>query len=182
MTECSQYEEDVVSCIESETYNLSNFLRGAEKGSVTKESLTNASLWSEEVGWLYFGRCHTMKHPIIVSSDYLKDYLMFYLDKNVNYKIFIHEENYFEMVNNLLSFPNINIDLETNSSYNHYYQMTLTEHRELDVPQDPCEEDPGYNFRACVKESLSSQVGCRTKWDQWSDRAWPLCMDLSMYK
>ena len=86
------------------------------------------------------------------------------------------------MVLNPLSLPYIIIDLETNSSYNQYHTMTLTEHRELDVPQDPCEEDPGYNFQACVKESLSSKVGCRSKWDQWSDRAKLPCSDLAMYK
>ena len=86
MTECSQYEEDVVSCIESGTYNLSDFLRGAERGYKTKDYLTNASLWTVELGWHYYGRCYTMNYPVVITNDAIKDQLMFYLDKQVNYK------------------------------------------------------------------------------------------------
>ena len=52
---------------------------------------------------------------------------------------------------------------------------------ELDLPEDPCNTDPDYNFQACVRESLSSQVGCRTKWDRWSHKDIPLCTEMEQF-
>ena len=47
----------------------------------------------------------------------------------------------------------------------HVYAFALTEVEELNVPDDPCNEDPDYNFRKCIKESITKKIGCRTKWD-----------------
>ena len=43
---------------------------------------------------------------------------------------------------------------------------------EMNVPDDPCIEDPDYNYKEWIKESVSKRVGCRTKWD---NNIFPLC-------
>ena len=63
-----------------------------------------------------------------------------------------------------------------------YHRIALTEVEELDVPEDPCNTDPDYNFDACIKESLSRQVGCRTRWDQWSDKDILPCSTMEQFR
>ena len=86
------------------------------------------------------------------------------------------------MTSNPMSVPEIFIEIKIDKSIDHYNMLTVTEHRELNVPQDPCEEDPGYSFRSCVRESFSRRVGCRTQWDRWSDQGRKLCNDLESYR
>ena len=55
----------------------------------------------------------------------------------------------------------------------YFYPIALTEVVELpDMPEDPCIEDPDYNFKECIKEQILGRVGCRTKWD---NNNYPLC-------
>ena len=72
--------------------------------------------------------------------------------------------------------------VEPNNTSSHYYNLALTEVEELDLPEDPCNTDPDYNFQACIKESLSSQVGCRTRWDRWSHKDMPLCTNMEQFR
>ena len=53
--------------------------------------------------------------------------------------------------------------------------LALTEVAELNVPDDPCNEDPKYNFRKCLKESFLRKVGCKTEWDAGILEDLPLC-------
>ena len=86
------------------------------------------------------------------------------------------------MMANPLGCPSIKIDMDTETDFNHWNMLTVTEHRELNVPQDPCEEDPGYSFRSCIKETFSNQVGCRTYWDTWSHQQRRVCNDFDSYR
>ena len=157
-SQCGEGDSDPHTCVLAGTYNLSEVVRGVQKGSGTRVPLQE-SLWSVEYGFSYFGRCYTFTYPQTINTEDRTDQLLFFLDRNVNFRIFIHEQNYFEMVFNPLSLPSIELELVTNSSVGHFYRLQLTNHRELNVPQDPCEEREDYKFQACVKESLSSQVG-----------------------
>ena len=60
--------------------------------------------------------------------------------------------------------------------------LVETEHVELNVPDDPCEEDTEYNFSACVKRSMSSQIGCRTMWDTGNEANLTLCDNLDQFR
>ena len=60
--------------------------------------------------------------------------------------------------------------------------LVETEHKELNVPDDPCEEDTEYNFSACVKRSMSSQIGCRTMWDTGNEANLTLCDNLDQFR
>ena len=73
-----------------------------------------------------------------------------------------------------------------------FYKLSLVEVNKLNLPRSPCVEDPSYSFLSCVRRSVASKVrvplvtkfskclliskvGCRTKWDVWSDTSTPLC-------
>ena len=57
----------------------------------------------------------------------------------------------------------------------YYHDITLTKHKRLNLDRRPCEEDPAYNFTVCIKEKLSSRVGCRLPWDKWSHQDRAVC-------
>ena len=71
--------------------------------------------------------------------------------------------------------------MNPNKTSNGYYKLALTEVKELDLPDDPCNPDPDYKFQTCVKESLSSQVGCRSRWDKLSQPDRPECTQMEQY-
>ena len=80
------------------------------------------------------------------------------------------------------SLSSTKLDINPNTTLSHYYRLALTEVEELDLPADPCNPDPDYKFQACVKESLSSQVGCRSRWDTLSDQDRPVCTEIEQYR
>merc|ERR1712130_71783 len=65
---------------------------------------------------------------------------------------------------------------------NHYQEVTLTSHKKLNLERQPCEEDPGYIFSYCVRESLSKMVGCRLPWDKWSKEERNVCTNREQFR
>ena len=106
------------------------------------------------------GRYYTINILKKIGPNYMVDQLFVVLF-NINYRIWIHDPNFFIITENPTFVPALLKVLEPNRTSSHYYCLTLTEVEELDIPEDPCNSD--YNFQACVMESLSSQVGCRTE-------------------
>ena len=104
------------------------------------------------------------------------------LNYQLQYRIFIHDPKYFVINTNPVGLPNIMVKINPNITPSYYYRLALTEVEELDLPEYPCNTDPGYNFQTCVKESLSSQVGCRLSWDLWSDQDCPLCIHIGQFR
>ena len=63
-----------------------------------------------------------------------------------------------------------------------YYPFALTEVEEMDVPHDPCNDNPDYNFRACVKESFAKKIGCKTKWDYFENNNLQPCTTIQQFR
>ena len=181
-THCST-EETAEECIENKTYNITESIKDVLLGYTTKKSLLNQTkFWTEDfmVGWM--GRSYTLNISQKVGSDYKRDQLFLTFDSNLKYDIYIHDPNYFVININPVGPPVLNLELNPKTTKSFYYGLVLTKVEELDLPDDPCNMDRSYNYHACVKESLSGKVGCRTKWDQWSHREWPLCTQLDQFR
>ena len=65
---------------------------------------------------------------------------------------------------------------------NHYKRIASVEHENLNLPRNPCNDDPTFSFRACVNMKLSSDIGCRRKWDIHSDQRLPLCTNINQFR
>ena len=114
-----------------------------------------------------------------MTPNYDEDQLLVLLSNMFDYKIFVHDNHYYGF---LFGLQSILLDMHPNKTSKTYYRLALTEVHELDLPADPCNPDPDYQFQACVKESLSSQVGCRSRWDTLSDQDRPLCTEMKQYR
>ena len=82
---------------------------------------------------------------------------------------------------NLIGLPSIYKRLNPNLTSSHYYQFSLTEHEELNLPTDPCNEDRSYIYQACIKQYLTKTIGCRSPWDKWSNKLMRQCKTIEEY-
>lgn len=59
------------------------------------------------------------------------------------------------------------------SSDNHYQRLALFLHEDLNLPGNPCNDQPDYSFRACVTRKVSEEVA-NTPYCHIVDKASPL--------
>ena len=93
--------------------------------------------------------------------------------KDINCTIRIHDPNYYMFTNNPETVPQIRIVVDSPTTAVAY--ITPVYHVNLDKPGSPCQTFESYSFTACIKNSLSSKIGCRLTWDTWSSKTIPLC-------
>ena len=182
----AQTVDALVDCIERNTYNLSEISSGVKMGlglSTGKIFANKSELkdqnWIEDYTHTYFGRIYTLDHLIqLKSTSYFKgDSIRIDLNKEVEeelyYELYFHDPKYFYInMNSEPGYPMVR-KVVYPEQLPQYYPIALTEVVELpDMPDDPCIEDPEYDYKACIKEYRIKQVGCRTKWDNAN---YPLC-------
>ena len=158
--ECYNLTQSIEKCIEERSLSVSDLLKGIWLGykrrlpiNVTKDILT------EESTHLWSGRFFTLNLPLTIGPDDDKDQVYFFLANiTLHYQLFIHDPKFFVFSNNLVGIPMEVRSFDTQSSVSHYQRMNLIEMNELDVPTDPCDTNPGFNFHACVKKSVTQKV------------------------
>ena len=122
---------------------------------------------------LYEGKCHTLK------SGYDMGYgkgqgPSFVLNRRLIYFVYIYDPRFYIHAIPPLPTPGIRLELDKGSFYVNKY-LSVTKHIQLNQKNNPCNEDPNYDFQLCVRNSLTSEVGCRLPWDLWSSSYFPLC-------
>ena len=177
---CSNYQS-IETCIAKKTYGFNDIVKNILLGFKEKKSLiTQQNLTYTEMTYSKFGLYQTLNISVMIDPNSLTKQLLFAMSHAFSYQIYIHDEFFFYINENNLK--SISLTMNPNKTANHYYRLALTEVEELDLPADPCNNDPAYNFQACVRESLSSQVGCRLKWDRLSDQERPVCSKMDQYR
>ena len=114
---------------------------------------------------------HTAKNPSIKMSKARYHALIFEVDNSFDFKIWLHDENYFMVDQNPYGLPSKLWIITGNALPDEdglYHEITLTKHKKLNLVRRPCEEDLKYSFATCTKEKLSEKVGCRLPWDTQS--------------
>ena len=104
-----------------------------------------------------------------------------FLNINLTFIVFVLDPDFFLYTYNPQAIPMTTWIVPKTKTF-HSLSLVETVHEELNVPDDPCEEDTEYNFSACVKRSLSREIGCRTKWDKWTAKNWSLCNHLDQFR
>ena len=175
----------VEQCLDSLTFNRSEIIKGTLIGYETKLSLMEEEgVWQPDFTHVMFGRSYTLNPKMRIGPEYQKDQLIILLDNGYIYDIFVHEKKFFILNDNQYTLPSTYVKLVPSNSkqVKIYYQISATQHLEMNVPDDPCIEDDQYNFGACVKESLARRVGCRPSWDVWTDQTIRNCTELDEHR
>ena len=175
---------------------FSDVLLGYSK-KLSLMNLTN--MWRKDYQSYRLGSILTFNFPLSVGPNIFNDRLIFELSYALTYRFFIHDPRYFVITWNNAYFPVSFLSISPNKTNNFVVKFDLVEvmkmlystflcmHdvyqvEELDIPEDKCDMDKNYNFHGCVRKSLSrqvrkgddesfdfTQVGCRSKWDVWSE-------------
>ena len=53
-------------------------------------------------------------------------------------------------------------------------------HDKINRPQNPCEEDPEYDFVYCIEKSIVVKSGCKPYWSRFDMEEKPFCSNASM--
>ena len=141
-------------------------------------------MWSSYMATIFFGMCHTISSQI--KEDKEESTNIFLLDPNLNYRILIHDPNYYHILFKSVV-PRIWVDYKAGKNMEagtyDYHEIIVTEHQLLNRPEQPCEEEEDdYDFLECVKTSQARMVGCRPPWDIWSPDTIPLCQTMDQLK
>ena len=179
---CKDANTTVIDCIESQTYNTSEIVKRVKLGlghfaTEVKEP------WKENFSNAFAGRTYTLDiSKNIKTNDIHENPLRIVLKSNLLYDLYIHDPKFFIVSRNpdpVYPVVHKNVDPK---DLPYLYPFTLTEVEELNVPHDPCNEDPDYNYRECIRESFSRRIGCKTKWGKVSTKDLPLCADIQQFR
>ena len=172
---------DLNKCVEGLTYDLSETSSGVTVGIVKDfDWKIKEPKWTEDYLHNYAGRIYTLEHPLQLNPSILTGaFLRIELKNDHMYDLYIHDpKNFYLTENPEPGFPYVRKEVDPRD-LPYYYNLALTEVEELNVPHDPCNEDPNFNYKQCIKEYLSKIVGCRTKWD---NNSYPLCQNIGDFR
>jgi hypothetical protein len=170
-------------CIMLNTFNQTEVFKDVILGFTEKQSLLkDKDIWTDDFTNSWIGRTYTLDIKHKIGPKYETSQLFVALSSDLHYTIYLHDLSYFVASDNAFGLPRITLTIFPNETRSTFYKITLTEMEKLDFPEDPCNLDREYHFQTCIKESLSRQVGCRTKWDRWSQARWPLCTTMDQYR
>ena len=181
--QCKGYgSSDTLKCIEETTYNFNDlivdsWLENPIRPIDFKLTLKSEELWTADFTLTWPGMCFTLN----VEKPGAKNLIHLFLNINLTFIVFIHDPDFFVYTSNPQAIPMTTWIIPRTKTFLSL-SLVETKHKELNVPADPCEEDPEYIFSACVKRSLSRQIGCRTKWDKWTKQNFSLCMTLDQFR
>ena len=86
-----------------------------------------------------------------IGPDYHKEQLFVELySKSTSYEVFIHDPRFFTINWIPVAFPTLHRGIFPKQQPSHFYVMISTEVEELNLPQDPCDEDKKYNFQVFI--------------------------------
>ena len=75
------------------------------------KNIVELSFWSSDLTVSGHGLCHTINYPENVGADPFEEVLTFFLRDNLQYKMHIHDPNYFLLTANPFAIPQISLEM-----------------------------------------------------------------------
>ena len=146
--QCKKFSHNLVECIQEKTFGFSEVVKDAFLWFNGNEviPLKEPDFWTTHFTSMKFGRGYTLRFDWNSSSEY--DQVFLYLNRSLQYTIFIHDLEYFLVSQNPLTMPTVSVTLNPNQTFSHYESLIVTEHHLL----DNCQPEPGYSFQNCVQK------------------------------
>ena len=125
---CLRRNQSADTCIENETYNQREVFNNVFLGYTRMLSLMNSTnLWRKDFTRTDQGTFFTFNFTLHVGPDLWTDRLIFELSYNLEYRIFIHDPNYFVITSNDAYFPIIKLSINPNTAQSFFLNFDLTE-------------------------------------------------------
>ena len=103
--------------------------------------------------------------------------LLYVLDPNLIYKLYIHDPKYFIKASKPLPTPGMQYLIEE-GIFAHVLFMSVTKNHKMNQMKNACNEDQEYNIQNCEMNSITRQVGCRPPWDLGTYQDLQICEDV----
>ena len=139
----------IEDCIERNTMNKSEVFKNIFLG-LKKQKSVLGKRWLIVEGLINnFQRAKyfTVNLRDNVTPKFEDDEIFFELLLSGNYDVFIHDPKFFTLNYMPVSVPSIWKALLVNETPSYYYQLLMTEVKELDMAHDPCINDETYDFQ-----------------------------------
>ena len=97
----------IEECVEKDTFNLTDVITGAHYGFSNSSENSSSFFWTQDFTEANMGKQYTLKPRRTLLSNNLDDVLVTHLGvgRNLNFAIFVHDENFFLVSRNPLG-PN----------------------------------------------------------------------------
>ena len=190
--DCFSHPGDLIEdCIEAYAVNQSEFIQDVFLGSQIGQRRWPLRRGISFVEGLADPGSSRAKYFTIsmgdrITPDWNKDQIFFEFLYNVDFELYIHDPKFFAMTWMPLATPALQESISVNKTVNHYYPIIMTEVKELDPAQDPCNDGEEYNLQDdnmivmlfvrpiccftslqnCVSESITRLLGCKPKWER----------------
>ena len=148
---CLLREEDMIEeCIEMYAVNQSELIHdvvfgwGSKRRSLLKRSISFVE------GLAPIGsraKYFTINLGDRITPNWKKDQIFLELLHHNDFELYVHDPKFFAMTWIPLAIPALFESILVNKTANHYYPIVMAEVKELDLPQDPCNDDEGYDFQ-----------------------------------
>ena len=186
---CKGLNQDaIVKCIEEHTYDQASTIVKVTQGFVSGDKMPDFK-WIPDFTLAIAGICYTLETNYTLGSDVADpDATAFKIEldhksSSVSFITHFHDPNFFVVnFNPVLPFNMRLHEFGPEKPIFKLLRFVVIKHVNRDVPSKRCNPNPTYSFTSCIKESFSAQVGCRLFWDSWTDRARPVCQDLTQYR
>ena len=157
---CYHLDEAVEKCIDAKSLNRLDLLHGALMGFETRRYINlTKDMFTEDSTNTWSGKYYTLNLPFKLGPKDITEQLYLFLANTTLFTtLFIHDPKFFIYTDNPDTLPMEVVSFKTRTSFSHFYRLDLVEMHELNVPSDPCHPNIEYNFRDCVKKSVSEQV------------------------
>ena len=161
---CFHKISSIEDCLEENTLNRSELLKGVDLGFYRKKDIfLSQEFLSEDFTSVWAGIYFTLNLPLQIGPNYSQDQLFLGLHTNLTFTVFVHDPGYFLFNLNPIALPTTMRKFTTKMDTSRYYRMELTEVKKLNLPSRPCNNDPSYNFQSCLRRSISAKVFCNQK-------------------
>ena len=146
--------KDVFACMETQAWARKDVVTKAEDGK--KQDMSSSNLWKSQF-LKGFWSCHTFSLNGKIGPS---DEIFFHLNRLMLYAFYIHGPDFFIQNYNPLAMPNNYGKLFPSKDCNSNFTLALTERRELNTNEDPCEMKENYSFVSSIEDSIAEKVGC----------------------
>ena len=150
--------DDLMKYINNNTFELNETLEHLGKENTTSAEVETIPIdnWPNDITYTFMGKCYTLNGTIIMETELIWKMI---IKNNFWFLIFLHDPNFFILSENPKTIPRMKKNIMM-KGLTKFFIETFRKVK-LSTTSHPCNNDPDYSFTACVKNSVTRDIGCR---------------------
>ena len=109
---CKDDTSNIQECVRNRTYSRKEIVLGAYIDMNKKKSLMNPKYWKSMMMFTLYGMCHTFTYTVEIGNILFDDAILFHLNENLNYKVYMHDSSYFMSTDNPITLPRVELSVK----------------------------------------------------------------------